>query len=139
MNGVMTPGVSAGSNQVGASVTWIAHVISPAGAAQATVATASRTMSRTAASRPARVMGLRDGLQRSGHESAPHDHVRLLDTAPATGRAAEVPVIMLETLPMSIARPINSERGGCADGQGDVEGEEDVGDEAVVTGQGDQF
>ena len=73
---MMTPGVSAGSNQVGASVTWIAHVISPAGAAQATVAPASRTMSRTAASRPARVMGLRDGLQRSGHESAPHDHVR---------------------------------------------------------------
>src|SRR5207237_370451 len=33
MNGVMIPGVSAGSNQVGASVTWMPQVSCPAGAA----------------------------------------------------------------------------------------------------------
>src|SRR5438093_156079 len=35
MNGVMTPGVSAGSNHVGASETWTAHVICPSGPAVA--------------------------------------------------------------------------------------------------------
>ena len=37
MNGVMTPGVSAGSNHVGASETWMANVICPSGAAAAGV------------------------------------------------------------------------------------------------------
>src|SRR5262245_12645306 len=35
MNGVMTPGVSAGSNHVGASDTWMAKVIWPSGGADA--------------------------------------------------------------------------------------------------------
>src|SRR5262245_45539004 len=35
MKGVMTPGVSAGSNQVGARVTWMAKLIWPSGAAPA--------------------------------------------------------------------------------------------------------
>jgi len=35
MNGVMTPGVSAGSNHAGASETWTASVSCPSGAAAA--------------------------------------------------------------------------------------------------------
>src|SRR5215510_11504224 len=43
MNGVMTPGVSAGSNHVGASDTCTAIVIWPSGAAGAGTGTASAT------------------------------------------------------------------------------------------------
>src|SRR5262249_60568245 len=43
MNGVMTPGVSAGSNQVGARDTCTAIVIWPSGAAGAGAGTASAT------------------------------------------------------------------------------------------------
>jgi len=47
MNGVMTPGVSAGSNHAGASETWTANVICPSGAAAP--ATGAPVMARTAA------------------------------------------------------------------------------------------
>ena len=43
MNGVMTDGVSAGSNQVGASEMCTAHVSSPSGAATAGAAARRRT------------------------------------------------------------------------------------------------
>src|SRR6266545_4842558 len=42
MKGVMMPGVSAGSNQVGASETWTAHVIWPLGPAALAGAAAAR-------------------------------------------------------------------------------------------------
>src|SRR5437764_15410977 len=48
MNGVMTDGVSAGSNHVGASEMCTAHVTSPSGAAAAAPAT-SRSATTTAA------------------------------------------------------------------------------------------
>src|SRR5882724_1112711 len=56
MNGVMTDGVSAGSNQVGASEMCTAHVSSPSGAATAGAATrrAARATARTLMSSPPR-------------------------------------------------------------------------------------
>src|SRR5712691_190727 len=51
MNGVMTAGVSAGSNHVGASETCTAHVISPSGAAAADAAAPATATSATASSR----------------------------------------------------------------------------------------
>ena len=52
MKGVAIPGVSAGSNQVGASVMWTAHVIWPAGASArpSDAATAAGATLRTSAS-----------------------------------------------------------------------------------------
>src|SRR6266705_3358967 len=55
MNGVMTDGVSAGSNQVGASETWTAHVISPSGAAA--TAPAEPATSTSGTSRTTTVLG----------------------------------------------------------------------------------
>src|SRR2546423_406756 len=46
MNGVMIPGVSAGSNQVGATETWTAHVSRPSGAPGAGVGTSRATATR---------------------------------------------------------------------------------------------
>src|SRR6185369_10367949 len=57
MNGVITPGVSAGSNHAGASDTWIANVICPSGAATVgaamggTSATARATATTTTSER----------------------------------------------------------------------------------------
>src|SRR5262245_30848300 len=88
MNGVMTPGVSAGSNHVGASDTWTANVIWPSGAAD-TAGGSSRARARTTANsdderrcfivfsvlarslRSRRFSGHRargDGESRAGHE-----------------------------------------------------------------------
>src|SRR5262249_49406688 len=49
MKGVMMPGVSAGSNHVGAIETWTPHVISPSGAASAGTASSSLLRARTRA------------------------------------------------------------------------------------------
>ena len=54
MNGVPIPGVSAGSNHVGASETCTAHVICPSGAA--TAGTAAATKSATRATSAARIL-----------------------------------------------------------------------------------
>src|SRR5215470_17737303 len=47
MNGEMTPGVSAGSNSVGAREKWSAQVIVPSGAASAGAGSASASVSTT--------------------------------------------------------------------------------------------
>src|SRR5205809_2199062 len=47
MNGVMIPGVSAGSNQVGASEMWTPQVIRPSGAARDDVGVSHTTLSRS--------------------------------------------------------------------------------------------
>src|SRR2546425_7898065 len=57
MNGVMTPGVSAGSNHVGASETWTAHVICPSGPAIAAAGAPPSVDTRTRAETQ-RAMGL---------------------------------------------------------------------------------
>src|SRR5712691_720648 len=51
MNGVMTAGVSAGSNHVGASETCTAHVISPSGAAAADAAAPATSTTTSATAR----------------------------------------------------------------------------------------
>src|SRR5437867_842713 len=51
MNGVMTEGVSAGSNHVGANEMWTAHVTSPSGAAAAGAATRRTGKARAATAR----------------------------------------------------------------------------------------
>src|SRR3989442_12890700 len=50
MNGVMIPGVSAGSNQVGASEVWTPQVICPSGAARDGVGVSHVTAERSVAS-----------------------------------------------------------------------------------------
>jgi hypothetical protein len=77
MNGVPIPGVSAGSNHVGARVMCAAHVICPAGtsgAAPADGATAS-TMDRTSSDIERRIAAPLDWLG-----PAPHDR-RVLEEA----------------------------------------------------------
>src|SRR5918998_6226247 len=52
MNGVITPGVSAGSNHVGAMVTWMAQVICPLGACFGAAAAAQRGQEWSQAASP---------------------------------------------------------------------------------------
>src|SRR5438552_18695177 len=62
MNGVTMPGVSAGSNHVGASETWTPQVIWPSGAAAAGSApTAKIIRTRTATERRNLIMSLQRG------------------------------------------------------------------------------
>src|SRR5258707_1065819 len=67
MKGVMIPGVSAGSNQVGARETWTAHVAWPSGAAMAAggEGTAATTATRAAARAVRRARAWSDGARRS--------------------------------------------------------------------------
>src|SRR5262245_16848547 len=56
MNGVMIPEVSAGSNQVGASEIWTAHVICPSGAASARLPQSALLKTRTDTKRPSETL-----------------------------------------------------------------------------------
>ena len=90
MNGVMMPGVSAGSNHVGASVTWMAQVAWPcaAGAGVGTPATRRPVM-------PAAISG---NARRTRSE-------RISDNLLAVAFwAARVPAIIAEALGLSIPR-----------------------------------
>src|SRR5262245_19960776 len=64
MNGVITAGVSAGSNHVGASETWTAHVTWPSGAAETGAPALTTRANRTRAT--ARLMEISLGW---GHPS----------------------------------------------------------------------
>ena len=57
MNGVMMPGVSAGSNHVGASEMWTAHVSCPSGPAASAVPLLAATMPRADSAITARRVG----------------------------------------------------------------------------------
>src|SRR4029453_7263897 len=78
MNGDTTPGVSAGSNRVGASEKCSAHVICPSGAASA-VPGATSAIARTASAIRVRELvatiasGIEDALH--GTAGAPLEHV----------------------------------------------------------------
>ena len=62
MNGVTMPGVSAGSNHVGASEMWTPHVIWPSGAAAAgTAAAAEISRTRTVTERSGLIISLQRG------------------------------------------------------------------------------
>src|SRR5262245_1882509 len=67
MNGVTIPGVSAGSNHVGASEMWTPQVIWPSGAAAAGAATSAEiSRTRTVAERWGLIMSLQRGAS-MGH------------------------------------------------------------------------
>ena len=56
MNGVITPGVSAGSNYVGAMVTWMAQILSPLGACFGAAAAVERGQGWSQAAGPVALM-----------------------------------------------------------------------------------
>src|SRR5437660_11508807 len=84
MNGVTIPGVSAGSNHVGASEMWTPQVTWPSGAAAAgTAATAEISRTRTVTERRGLIMS----LQRGGY-SVPSVALQCRPAPPGVGAGA---------------------------------------------------